>query len=114
MSGIDFDGVIRAHNNWRRQFMNAFAGGNYADMPLSDHRSCTLAGSLGAYAGFPTLPQLVAAHNHFHSLANDIVELSNNAQSDDADLLLPELAEASHQLVARLDQLRAWLNNAEA
>lgn len=114
MSGIDFDGVIRDHNNWRRQFMNAFAGGNYADMPLSGHRSCMLAGSLGAHAAFPALPQLIAAHDRFHDLANDIVELSNNALGDDADLLLPELTEASHQFVARLDQLRAWLNSAGA
>ena len=43
MERIDIDGAIRLHNQWRRQFLNAFAGGDYAEMPLSEHRSCTLA-----------------------------------------------------------------------
>jgi len=41
---------------------------------------------------------------------NDIVDLSNNGLGDSADLLLPELNEASHQLVGQLDKLRAYLD----
>lgn len=110
MERIDIDGAIRLHNQWRRQFLNAFAGGDYAEMPLSEHRSCTLARALsdarGDYAESADYKQLVAIHDRFHALANDIVDLSNNGLGDSADLLLPELNEASHQLVGHLDKLR--------
>ncbi|WP_374341947.1 CZB domain-containing protein [Methyloversatilis sp.] len=110
MERIDIDGAIRLHNQWRRQFLNAFAGGDYAEMPLSEHRSCTLARALsdarGDYAESADYKQLVAIHDRFHALANDIVDLSNNGLGDSADLLLPELNEASHQLVGQLDKLR--------
>ncbi len=105
MTGIDIDSAIRLHTQWRRQFLNAFADGAYADMPLSEHRGCTLASALQHADVAP----LVAAHDRFHALANEIIELSNNGLGDSADLLLPELNEASHQLVNQLDQLRASL-----
>lgn len=95
--------AIRLHGKWRRQFFNAFAGGNYADMPLSEHRSCTLAGALEAHAA---APELIALHLRFHALANEITNLSQNGLGDAADLLLPELSETAHQLAAQLDQLR--------
>lgn len=47
MKRIDIDAAIRSHNQWRRQFLNAFAGGDYVDMPLSEHRSCLLSLQLG-------------------------------------------------------------------
>ena len=31
MKRIDIDSAIRLHTQWRRQFLNAFAGGDYAD-----------------------------------------------------------------------------------
>ncbi|RKT50832.1 hypothetical protein DFR40_2767 [Azonexus fungiphilus] len=101
MTRIDIDEAIRLHHKWRRQFLNAFAGGSYADMPLSEHRSCTLACAAGQ------LPAAVLElDRRFHLLADEIVDLSNNGLSDSADLLLPELNEAEHQLAAALDQLR--------
>lgn len=103
MKRIDIDGAIRLHTHWRRQFMNAFAGGDYADMPLSEHRSCTLAEAL---KDVDVCPQLIVIHDRFHAIANDIIDLSNNGLGDSADLLLPELNEASHQLVGQLDKLR--------
>ena len=110
MERIDIDGAIRLHTQWRRQFLNAFAGGAYADMPLSEHRGCTLTKALndarGTCAESTDFQQLVAIHNRFHALANEIVDLSSNGLGDSADLLLPELNEASHQLVAALDKLR--------
>lgn len=112
MKRIDIDGAIRSHTQWRRQFLNAFAGGDYADMPLSEHRACTLAEALqdahGSAKESPAFRQLTAAHEHFHALANDIIDLSNNGLGDAADLLLPELNEASHQLVTQLDKLREY------
>ena len=51
-------------------------------------------------------PQLIAIHDRFHAIANDIIDLSNNGLGDSADLLLPELNEASHLLVGQLDKLR--------
>lgn len=112
MKRIDIDGAIRLHTQWRRQFLNAFAGGNYADMPLSEHRGCTLAQALSEALGSDVesvdYRQLVASHERFHALANDIVDLSNNGLGDSADLLLPELNEASHQLVGQLDKLREY------
>ena len=110
MKRIDIDGAIRLHTLWRRHFLNAFAGGDYAEMPLSEHRSCTLAGALAAAEGDYTRQAewktLICAHERFHAIANEIVELSHNGLSDQADLLLPELTEASHQLVGQLDKLR--------
>lgn len=107
MKRIDIDEAIRLHNTWRRQFLNAFAGGNYADMPLSAHRSCTLERMLD---GQPAVPAtLTDSHRRFHQLANDIVELSQNGLGDSADLLLPEFNETAHQLVAALDQMRQQL-----
>ncbi len=111
MKRIDIDGAIRSHTQWRRQFLNAFAGGDYADMPLSEHRGCTLAKALQAAFGDTPLTaadrqQLIASHERFHALANEIIDLSNNGLGDSADLLLPELNEASHQLVGWLDKLR--------
>lgn len=112
MKRIDIDGAIRSHTQWRRQFLNAFAGGDYADMPLSEHRACTLALALGEARGSAVesadFRQLIAVHDRFHALADDIVDLSNNGLGDAADLLLPELNEASHQLVTQLDKLRAY------
>ncbi|MFZ2266978.1 MAG: CZB domain-containing protein [Azonexus sp.] len=112
MQRIDIDSAIRLHTQWRRQFMNAFAGGDYADMPLSEHRGCTLtkalAGATVCAADSTEFARLVSIHDRFHSLANDIVELSNNGLGDSADLLLPELNEASHQLVGALDKLREY------
>ena len=110
MKRIDIDSAIRLHNQWRRQFFNAFAGGDYVDMPLSEHRGCMLGIALakaeGEYTTTPDWQMLKAVHDRFHALANEIVELSNNGLSSDADMLLPELSEASHQLVAGLDKLR--------
>jgi hypothetical protein len=110
MSRIDIDGAIRMHNQWRRQFLNAFAGGDYADMPLSEHRSCTLALELRAALGdgsqSAALLQFLVAHELFHGLADEIIDLSNNGLGDEADLLLPELNEAAHRLVSGLDRLR--------
>ncbi|UCV05583.1 CZB domain-containing protein [Dechloromonas denitrificans] len=115
MTRIDIDGAIRLHNHWRRQFINAFAGGDYADMPLSEHCGCTLAQALaeaqGAGIESADFQQLVAVHDRFHALARDIVSLSNNGLGDAADLLLPELSEASHQLVVELDKLREYRAN---
>jgi hypothetical protein len=107
MKRIDIDEAIRLHNTWRRQFLNAFAGGNYADMPLSAHRSCTLDSLLDGQPGVPAA--LPDTHRRFHQLANEIVELSQNGLGDSADLLLPEFNEAAHQLVAALDQMRQQL-----
>ena len=107
MKRVDIDEAIRLHNTWRRQFLNAFAGGNYADMPLSEHRGCMLDRLLANQAGVSTT--LIEAHQRFHDLANEIVELSQNGLGDSADLLLPELNETAHQLVAALDQLRLQL-----
>ncbi|NJD25535.1 MAG: hypothetical protein FIB06_09025 [Betaproteobacteria bacterium] len=97
MTRFDIDAAIRSHHYWRRQFINAFAGGDYADMPLSEHRGCMLATG-GTQAD--------DAHRRFHALADEIIALSNNGLGDQADLLLPELSEAAHQLVAALDRLR--------
>jgi hypothetical protein len=115
MKRIDIDSAIRLHTQWRRQFLNAFAGGAYADMPLSEHRGCTLAKALqddqGSNPEAAGYQHLVAVHDRFHALANDIVDLSNNGLGDSADLLLPELNEASHQLVSQLDKLRESLEH---
>lgn len=109
MQGIDIDQAIRLHTQWRRQFMNAFAGGDYADMPLSEHRSCLLDKSLKEKAiGSPEFRQLIDAHDRFHRLADEIIELSNNGLADSADLLLPQLNEASHRLVGQFDNLRQY------
>lgn len=113
MGRIDLDGAIRSHTQWRRQFLNAFAGGSYADMPLSEHRSCQLCLNLSAdrqlFGGFPDLARLTAADDRFHAIANDIIDLSQNGMADSADLLLPQLTDASHQVVSLLDQLREYL-----
>ncbi|MBS1159624.1 MAG: hypothetical protein H6R15_2043 [Proteobacteria bacterium] len=112
MKRIDIDHAIRLHTQWRRQFMNAFAGGAYADMPLSEHRGCLLASTLNEATGTGVTSadyqQLVVIHERFHHLANEIVELSNSGLGDSADLLLPELNESSHQLVGQLDRLREY------
>jgi hypothetical protein len=114
MKRIDIDEAIRQHNKWRRQFLNAFAGGNYADMPLSEHRCCTLGKSLAEHQSSPQTPDnlcgLISVHNRFHDLANEIIDLSQNGLGDSADLLLPELNEGAHQLVAALDLLREQLS----
>lgn len=102
MKAIDIDEAIRLHGKWRRQFLNAFAGGNYVDMPLSHHRACHLLGCQES-----ALPvEAEAVHRRFHTLADEIIELSQNGLGDSADLLLPELNEAAHQFAAALDQLR--------
>lgn len=110
MAQIDIDSAIRLHNQWRRQFLNAFAGGAYADMPLSEHRACTLEDCLApeiAEGNNSVLAALLAADRHFHALANEIIDLSNNGLGDSADLLLPELNEAAHRVIARLGDARS-------
>ena len=109
MPRIDIDGAIRQHNQWRRQFMNAFAGGAYADMPLSEHRGCQLAGLLRQCPGLADTAgfrMLISEHERFHALANEIIDLSNNGLGNSADLLLPDLNEAAHRLIAHLDDAR--------
>ncbi len=109
MTRVDIDNAIRLHNQWRRQFLNAFAGGSYADMPLSEHRSCTLELMLSrevAEGGNSILAALLAADRHFHALANEIIDLSDNGLGDSADLLLPDLNESAHRLIAHLDDAR--------
>ena len=111
MQGIDFDEAIRLHNTWRRQFMNAFARGNYAAMPLSDHQGCmfgyAIAAADDASRALPQFQTLIRSHARFHALASDIQELSSNGMADDADLLLPELSDESHRLANIFDELRA-------
>lgn len=114
MKRIDIDNAIRLHNQWRRQFLNAFAGGDYADMPLSEHRCCSLDQDLSprvAEGNSSVLAALLAADRHFHALANEIIDLSNNGLGDSADLLLPDLNEAAHRLIAHLDDARALCSN---
>lgn len=113
MTRIDIDGAIRLHNHWRRQFINAFAGGDYADMPLSEHRGCILESCLSqevAEGNNSVLAALIAADRHFHALANEIIDLSNNGLGDSADLLLPDLNEAAHRVIDRLGDARGLLN----
>jgi hypothetical protein len=110
MTQIDIDGAIRSHNRWRRQFINAFAGGDYADMPLSEHRSARSPLHCSRASGRTSIGvrQLVAMHDRFSTaLANEIVDLSNNGLGNSADLLLPELNESAHRLIARLDDARS-------
>ena len=111
MQGIDFDEAIRLHNGWRRQFMNAFARGSYADMPLSDHQGCmfsyAIAAADDASRALPQFQALIKAHSRFHALASEIQELSSNGMAEDADLMLPELSDASHRLANLFDELRA-------
>ena len=114
MKRIDIDSAIRSHNQWRRQFLNAFARGDYADMPLSEHRSCTLGLELTRLVvegNNSILAALLAADRHFHALANEIIDLSNNGLGDSADLLLPDHNEAAHRLIAHLDDGRTVLEN---
>jgi hypothetical protein len=110
MQGIDFDEAIRLHNAWRRQFMNAFAHGSYADMPLSDHQGCmfgyAIAAADDASRALPLFQSLIKAHTRFHALAGDIQELSSNGMASAADLMLPELADTSHRLASLFDELR--------
>ncbi len=110
MNRINFDEEIRLQNLWRRQFMNAFAAGSYADMPLSGHRSCTLAAALkaadGPCARQPLFRLLAVEHDRFHALCAEILDLSENGMAGDADMMLPELADASHRLVGLLDEMR--------
>ena len=110
MQGIDFDEAIRLHNGWRRQFMNAFARGSYADMPLSDHQGCmfgyAIAAADDASRALPQFQALIRAHSSFHALASEIQELSRNGMAEDADLILPELSDASHRLANLFDELR--------
>ena len=118
MQKIDFDEAIRLHNAWRRQFMNAFAYGSYADMPLSDHRGCMLGYAMAATddatRALPQFQQLIVAHARFHSIANEIQDLSSNGMADAADLMLPELTDQSHRLANLLDELRAMQRDAQA
>ena len=111
MQGIDFDEAIRLHNTWRRQFMNAFAQGSYAAMPLSDHQGCmfgyAIAAADDASRALPQFQALIRSHARFHALASDIQELSSNGMGEDADLLLPELSDESHRLASLFDELRA-------
>lgn len=113
MNNADINEAVNAHTRWRRQFMNAFAGGNYADMPLSEHRGCLLAWQLGRLGAvgerFAGLAALRDADAGFHALAGEIVELSENGMAASADLLLPQLAEASYQVVNLLGALREHL-----
>lgn len=113
MKHTDIDSAIKNHIRWRRQFLNAFAGGDYADMPLSEHRSCGLAKTLDEVQGELSLSAdfqlLISLHKRFHTLANEVVELSNNGMASSADLLLPELNETTHQLNAQLDKMREIL-----
>lgn len=110
MSRIDVDAAIQSHLRWRRQFLNAFADGAYIAMPLSEHRACTLADKLQGlaerYGDCAEFNALLVQHQRFHELAREIVELSDNGMGSCADLLLPELSEACHQIVAGLDWLR--------
>lgn len=110
MQRIDFDEEIRLHNLWRRQFMNAFAAGSYADMPLSGHRGCSLAGALKEATGpctqQPLFRLLKLEHDRFHALCAEILDLSQNGMAGEADIMLPELADASHRLVGLLDEMR--------
>lgn len=111
MQGIDFDEAIRLHNAWRRQFMNAFARGSYADMPLSDHQGCTFGYHFAAAddttRALPAFQAMVKAHTRFHALASEIQDLNYNGMADSADLMLPELADISHQLAELFDDLRS-------
>jgi hypothetical protein len=110
MQGIDFDEAIRLHNAWRRQFMNAFAHGSYADMPLSDHQGCMFGYAIAAAddpsRALPAFQALIKAHARFHAIAGEIQDLSRNGMADAADLMLPELADISHQLASLFDELR--------
>lgn len=83
-------------------------------MPTCRFPSIAVAGSTRPCA-WPSLAtdtadyrRLIAIHDRFHALANDIIDLSNNGLADSADLLLPELSEASHKLVNELDKLRIY------
>ena len=111
MQGIDFDEAIRLHNTWRRQFMNAFAHGSYADMPLSDHQGCMFGYAIAAAddvsRALPPFQALIRSHARFHALASEIQELSSNGMADSADLILPELADESHRLASLFDELRS-------
>ncbi len=113
MKEIDIDNAIRQHVYWRRQFLNAFADGEYADMPLSEHRGCMLAFQIRRAL---KNGQVLSGHEvvlkedeSFHDLANEIIDLSNNGLGHSADLLLPQLTEASYRLIQSLDHLRTSL-----
>ena len=114
MKETDIDNAIRQHVYWRRQFLNAFADGEYADMPLSEHRGCMLSfqirRSLKAGQNLLGHEAVLKADQSFHDLANEIIDLSSNGLRDSADLLLPELTEASYRLIQSLDSMRTSIS----
>jgi len=95
VEGINVDGIIDAHRQWKVKLRDAIETGASVDVQtLSRDDCCALGkwvyGDGQRLAGRPTFTELVGKHAHFHKVAGQVGELINQGRFSQAeDALAP-------------------------
>jgi len=93
-SQLDFDGAIKAHQQWRIKLRNAILKGEKLDVATIRRDDCCALGKwiYGAggqrYGQLPLFSQLVEQHKTFHLETGRVAELVNAGKTEEANRLL--------------------------
>ncbi|MFN4359874.1 MAG: CZB domain-containing protein, partial [Hylemonella sp.] len=118
--GIDLDGAIKAHADWRSKLRSASMHGEHVDVDTvcRDDR-CPLGRWLhgngrGRYAAKPSFAELVNAHRSFHEEAGKVARVINEGEGIRAEKMLDSdtpFAQASQQVTRLIVQLKGEIND---
>jgi methyl-accepting chemotaxis protein len=93
-AGIDLDGAIKAHADWRSKLRSAAMHGEQVDADtICRDDQCPLGkwlhgGGQGKFGGKPSFVELVGAHREFHDEAGKVARSINNGAGAEAEKML--------------------------
>jgi len=93
-AGIDLDGAIKAHADWRSKLRSAAMHGEQVDADsICRDDQCPLGKWLhgsgqGKFGGKPSFVELVGAHREFHDEAGKVARSINNGAGAEAEKML--------------------------
>ncbi|MCS6811646.1 MAG: CZB domain-containing protein, partial [Tepidimonas sp.] len=118
---LDFDGAIKAHQQWRIKLRNAILKDEKLDVATIRRDDCCVLGKwiYGAggrqYGNLPLFSALVEQHKTFHRECAQVAELVNAGKKDDANRLLmgeSPFIRAGRAVVDTLQKLKAAVSGA--
>jgi methyl-accepting chemotaxis protein len=113
VQGLDFDGAISAHRNWRRRLLDFVGGQGEALDPAVVERDdkcvlgCWIHGDGRALQGDPNYGDLKHEHAGFHLCAAEVIRTSQAGDSRSARRQIAgEFTELSNKVVGLLEKMK--------
>jgi methyl-accepting chemotaxis protein len=110
---LDFAGAKSKHLAWRTRLEDYLDGRGTIDAEQAgDSTACDLGrwlddGAARLHAGIPEMSSLIAQHQRFHSLVQEIVTAHDSRDTATARRLMPEIEALSTQIVALIETVES-------